>query len=97
MAERDETRPVLNTEEVYPAEFGNNPNHNIPINLQWRDRWLRENSPNFVGPPDLRNPLWYNSKTNTWTTESERGLIIKDAEDWYDRENRKRAGQSLND
>jgi len=79
MAERDQTKPVLNTEEVFPADFHNNP-FGLPIILQWRDRWNRENGPDFVGPPDPRNPLWWDSKTNTWTTEYERIRQIQDGE-----------------
>ena len=92
MSERDETQPVLDTETVMPLDFRNNPN--MPINLQWRDRWERESRPDFVGPPDLRNPYWYNSKTNTWTTDYERGIITQDSEQKVINEYNRRTGQN---
>ena len=86
MADRDQTQPVLEEGDVLPPNWQNNPN--TPIILQWRDIWLRESRPDFVGPPDLRNPLWHIS-------DYERTRQIKDAERWRDMMNeRRRHGRS---
>ena len=87
MADRDETQPVLEEGEVLPPNWQNNPN--TPTILQWRDIWQRESRPDFVGPPNFKNPLWDIS-------DYERNWRIEDAEkkrDW-DNESRYRHGRS---